>query len=89
MTSILAVINKPTGRGHLRCWEAFLFDTIVQSEVEQFMLEVHHSGHYFLTDPDELEKNEVGNLMYGKFWISVTPVHVKTRGVHTTFTIRV
>jgi len=87
MTHILAILNKPTGRGSLRCWHGFLFDTIVQSEVEQFMLDVHQRD-FFLSDPDDLETNGVGNRMYKGLWIMETAVHVKTRGVHTTFTIK-
>jgi len=87
MTHILTILNKPTGRGQLRCYSGFLFDTIVQSEVEQFMLDVHQRD-YFLVDPDTLEKNGVGNYVYRGLWIMETAVHVKTRGVHTTFTIK-
>ena len=87
MTHILAILQKPAGRGHSRCWSAFLFDTIVQSEVEQFMLDVHQRD-YFLTDPDDLKTNNVGNRVYKGLWIMETAVHVKTRGVHTTFTIK-
>jgi hypothetical protein len=88
MTHILALLRKPSGRGYLRCWTGFLFDTIVQSEVEQFMLEVHQRD-YFLTDPDELKRNDVGNLLYNGLWVMETPVRVRTRGVHTTFTIKI
>lgn len=87
MTHILAILQKPTGRGQLRCWHGFLFDTGIQSEVEQFMLEVHQRD-YFLADPAKLETNDVGNYVYKGLWILTTPVHVKTRGVHTTFTIK-
>ena len=89
MTHILALLNKPDGRGSHRCWRGFLFDTTIQSEVEQFMLEVHHSGGYFLCDPDDLDKNGVGNYVFGDFWVMETKVHVKTRGVHTMYTIKV
>lgn len=88
MTHILAILNKPSGRGSLRCWHGFLFDTIIQSEVEQFMLDSHHRN-YFLVDPDDLPTNEVGNYIYKGLWILETKVHVKTRGVHTKFTIDV
>jgi hypothetical protein len=85
---ILAVLNKPTGRGGLRCWRAFLFDTNIQSYVEQFMQDVFQGGNYFLMAPDELERNEVGNMMLNGIWIAETPVHVKARGVRMTFTIK-
>ena len=87
MTHILAILQKRTGRGQLRCWSAFLFDTVVQAEVEEFMAFAHHS-HYFLADPDKLEKNDVGNWLYDGLWISATEVHVTTRGIHTSFTIK-
>ena len=81
MTHILALLNKPDGRGTNRCWRGFLFDTIIQSEVEQFMLDVHHSGHYFLCDPDELDRNEVGNMVYRGIWVMESVVHVTRRKV--------
>lgn len=87
MTHILAILSKPDGRGRLRCWNAFLFDTIVQSEVEQFMYAAHHPD-FFLADPDKLITNDQGLRLYKRLWIMETPVHVKTRGVHSTFTIK-
>lgn len=86
MTHIIALLKNPSGHSGLRCWIGFLFDTIIQSEVEQFMLEVHQRD-YFLIDPDGLEKNDVGNYVYRGLWIMDTLVHVETQGVHTTFTI--
>lgn len=74
---ILALLNKPDGRGSNKCWQGFLFDTDVQSEVEQFMIEVFHSEHYFLTDPNKLEKNSVGNYIFNDVWVMAIPVHVK------------
>ncbi len=87
MTHILALLQKPHGRGGNRCWKGFLFDTIIQSEVEQFMLDTFHSD-YFLTDPDELKRNDVGNMLFQGLWIMETKIHVTRRGVHNTFTIR-
>ena len=85
---ILAVLNKPNGRGHLRCWRAFLFDTDIQSEVEQFMMCIHRED-YFLTDPDGLSKDEIGQHSLDGLWVMETIVCIKTKGKHTTFTIKV
>ncbi len=52
------------------------------------MQEVHQTD-YFLTDPDDLKRNDAGNLVYNGLWIMETTVLVKTRGVHCTYTIKV
>jgi hypothetical protein len=60
---------------------------MIQSEVEQFMIEVFHND-YFLVNSKDLEINDVGNYVYDDgLWIMTTPVKVKTDDVHTTFTI--
>jgi hypothetical protein len=46
------------------------------------MLEVHHSGHYFLCDPDELEKNDVDNMMYHGLWVMETHVKVTRQEIN-------
>jgi hypothetical protein len=85
-THILAVLQKPEGRGSLRCWRGFLLDTGIQSIVEQFMLTVFQDK-YFLVDPSKLEKNDVGNMMFDGLWVMEIPVHVETEGFNTTFTL--
>jgi hypothetical protein len=75
-TRILAVLQHLSGIGSSRHWNALLFDTDVQSHVEQFMLSIRQPG-YFLLDPDELTKDREGNMMFGGFRIMATPVYVK------------
>lgn len=87
MTHILALLSKPTGRGSNRCWKGFLLNTIVQSEVEQFMQMVHQLN-YFLVDPDELKRNEVGNFVFRGFWVMDTDVKVHSIKKKTTFVLR-
>jgi hypothetical protein len=73
---ILALLNKPRGRGKLRAWDGFEFDTEIQGYVEDFMIWTHHSRNYFLLDPSTLAQTSVGNYIYKNLWVNCTRVKV-------------
>lgn len=85
-THILALLQKPDGRGKHRCWRGFLLDTGIQSIVEQFMCDIFQDN-YFLVDPSKLERNEVGNMVFDGLWVQEIPVHVETEGYKNTYII--
>ena len=84
---ILALHKSPMGGGSLRYWVGFLFDTDIQSEVEEFMCSVHQND-YFLVEPSTLGKTAAGNFVCGSLCVFQTPVHVKTKGKRTFYTIK-
>jgi hypothetical protein len=54
---IVAILNKPHGKGKNRYWNAFFFNTNIQSNVEDFMVSIFVSSNrdYFLLYESDLE----------------------------------
>ena len=86
---IVAFLKKPRGRGSLRFWYGFIFDTDIQSYVEDFLIFIHLSSYdYFLesdknlTRPTESDNVHPDNWFYegrlsGRHLCMLTEVKVK------------
>jgi len=89
---IYAILAKPDGRGRLRCWLAFAFNTAIQDYVERFLSSIHlHNGDYFMVMESQLEvgkeypylhyltssRHGRFSLWHGRFWLMTTEVRVQ------------
>lgn len=57
---IFAFLQKPDGRGHLRCWRAWRFPvSTTQNSVENFMMALGYDcRHYFIQMESDLVKGK-------------------------------